>query len=320
MWLCLAFLVIAPLSLMVGRADIAAADVFRVLAGRGDEWTRLIVLDIRLPRAILAFMVGAALAVSGVVFQGLLVNPLAGPYTLGISSGAAFGASLAIWLGAAMWALPLAALFGAGLTLLAVLLLSRGSSSCEPRSLILAGIVVGAVFSAAVSLIKILSGESLSAIVFWIMGSLSGRGWNEARVFTPYLVVSLIGFFALARDLDLLCLGTDHAHAAGVDARAHRQMLLAFASIMAAAAVSVSGVIGFVGLVAPHTFRMLLGPSHRRLGLFSFFGGGLLLVCADTLARYLSRSGDLPVGVLTALLGGPLFCAVLFGRKHSEVF
>jgi iron complex transport system permease protein len=322
-WVCAlglaaAFLAVAAPALLVGAADLPAAEVFRALAGHGEEGVRLIVLDIRLPRVVLAFLVGSALAVSGVVFQGLLVNPLAGPYTLGISSGAAFGASLAIWAGTALWSLPLAALGGAGLTLLAVLLLSRGSAGHEPRSLILAGIVVGAILSAAVSLIKTLSGESLSAIVFWIMGSLSGRGWDEVRTLTPYLAVGLAGILVFARDLDLLCLGTDHAHAAGVDVRAHRQLLLVFASLVAAAAVSVSGVIGFVGLVAPHTFRMLLGPGHRRLTLFSLFGGGLLLVYADTLARWLSRGGDLPVGVVTALLGGPLFCVLLARRQRSE--
>lgn len=286
-----------------------------VLTGSADAGTRLVVVDIRIPRMALAFLVGAALAASGVVFQGLLTNPLAGPFTIGISSGAAFGASLAILVGLSAWCLPFAALLGAAIALGTVLLLSDGTGGLQPRTLVLAGIVVGSIFSAALSLIKSLSGESLTAIVFWIMGSLSSRGWLEVKIFLPYLIVGLIGMIIYARDLDCLCLGDDHAHSLGVDVAATRRVLIFFASMTAASAVAVSGVIGFVGLVVPHALRMMLGPAHRRLLLLSTVSGGTLLLYADTLARSLSHYGEVPVGVITALLGGPFFCIILTRRR-----
>ncbi len=314
LFLILALFIILPVSLMVGPADIDVSQIGDMLSGTGDSTSLLIVQDIRIPRMLLAFLVGTALAVAGVVFQGLLTNPLAGPFTLGISSGAAFGASLAILAGLSAWCLPFTALAGAAATLGVVLLLSRGTG-LQPGNLILAGIVVGSILSAAISLVKSLSGESLSAIVFWIMGSLSGRGWLEIRLFLPYLVIGLLGIFIYARDLDLLCLGDDHAHSLGVDVTSSRRLLIFFASMVAAAAVAVSGIIGFVGLVVPHALRMLLGPSHRKLAVLSALAGGTLLLYADTLARALSFSGEIPVGVITALLGGPFFCVLLTQRR-----
>lgn len=307
----LAGLAIIPIALVVGPAHIGFHQVFALLSGHADAQTQTILCDIRLPRMALAFLVGMALAVSGTVFQGLLMNPLAGPYTLGISSGAAFGASIAIFFGLTTWLFPFAALLGAGISLGTVLALSRARGGLDPRSLILAGIVIGSIFSAAISLVKSLSGESLSAIVFWIMGSLSGRGWTDIGACLPYLLIGLTGIVIWSRDLDLLCMGDDHAHSAGVDVVATRRLLLFFASLTAAAAVSVSGVIGFVGLVVPHAVRMLAGPAHRPLALLSALAGGVLMLYADTLARALSYAGDIPVGVITALLGGPFFCILL---------
>ncbi|MDD2708503.1 MAG: iron ABC transporter permease [Verrucomicrobiae bacterium] len=310
--------VLLPLALWVGAAQTSGRDLWTALTGGGDEQLRLIIFQIRLPRLILGFMVGAALAVAGVVFQALLINPLASPFTLGISSGAAFAASLAIMAGLSLWMLPFLGLIGAGLTLALVLLLSRGRGGFDPRSLILAGVVVGAIFSAGISLVKSLSGESLSAIVFWIMGSLASRGWFEAQVFLPYFVIGLAGILFLAKDLDLLCLGGAQARSLGVDVAFERQLLLFFASLLAAAAVSVSGVIGFVGLVVPHMLRMVSGPRHTRLCMLSALYGGILLLAADTLARVLSRTTEIPVGVITSLLGGPFFCLLLMRRERSD--
>lgn len=317
LFLLLALLIIVPISSTVGPAEIGLGGIISVLTGSSDAGTRLVVADIRIPRMTLAFLVGAALAASGVVFQGLLTNPLAGPFTIGISSGAAFGASLAILAGLSAWCLPFAALLGAAIALGTVLLLSDGTGGLQPRTLVLAGIVVGSIFSAALSLIKSLSGESLTSIVFWIMGSLSSRGWLEVKIFLPYLIVGLIGMIIYARDLDCLCLGDDHAHSLGVDVATTRRVLIFFASMTAASAVAVSGVIGFVGLVVPHALRMILGPAHRRLLLVATVSGGTLLLYADTLARSLSHYGEVPVGVITALLGGPFFC-ILLTRRHSR--
>ena len=307
----LALAALLPVSLLTGPADIHIGTLADILHGTGGETAELVLFGIRLPRMVLAFMVGAALAISGVVFQGLLTNPLAGPFTLGISSGSAFGASLAILAGLPFWGIPFSALSGAALTLFLVFRLSSSCQDLEPRSLILAGIVIGSILSAAISLIKTLSGDSLSSIVFWIMGSLSGRGWTEVKLLLPYLITGTVGILIYARDLDLLSLGSDQAHAGGIDVRRSRQLLIFFASMTAAAAVAVSGIIGFIGLIVPHALRQLLGPGHRRLTILSIAVGGTLLLAGDTLARALSGNGEIPVGIITALLGGPFFCLLL---------
>ncbi len=309
---------IIPISLITGPANLGFQKLLEFFCGNTDTITKIIITDIRLPRIILALLVGTALAASGVVFQGLLTNPLAGPFTLGISSGAAFGASLAILTGLSTWMLPFAGLLGAGLALIAVMLLSGRNGGLQPGTLVLAGIVIGSIFSAALSLIKSLSGESLSSIVFWIMGSLSGRGWQEVKIFIPYLIIGMTGMFIYARDLDCICLGDDHAHSLGVDVTSVKRLLIFFASMTAAAAVSVSGIIGFIGLIVPHAIRMLAGPSHRKLLILSAIAGAILLLAADTLARSLSHNGEIPVGVITALLGGPFFCLLLTHRQSSS--
>lgn len=292
-----------------------------VQAVHGEPFARVQVCDLRLPRALVAMLVGAALASAGVVFQGLLANPLAGPYTLGLSSGAALGASLALVCGLAGLALPLAAFAGAGLTLALVLALARGGQGLEPRLLILAGIVVGSVLAAGVSLVKVLAGDSLAAVVFWVMGSLSGRGWAEVHLAWPWIVIGLAGLVVYARDLDPLALGAEHAHACGVEVAASRRALLLLAALVSAAAVAVSGVIGFVGLIVPHLLRLLLGPGHRRLLLLAIPGGAILLLAADLLGRAGARAageGEIPVGVVTALLGGPFFCLLLMRRRGTD--
>lgn len=311
-------LLLIPISLSTGPAQIGLKELLAVFNGHATENMELIINSIRLPRMVLAFLVGAALAMSGGVFQGLLTNPLAGPFTLGISSGSAFGACLAILIGLPFWGVPFAALAGAGLTMLLVFWLCGSHETLEPKSLILAGIIVGSILSAAISLIKTLSGDSLSSIVFWIMGSLSGRGWTEVKLFLPYLITGTIGMLMYARDLDLLSLGSDHAHTTGIDVRRSRHLLIFFASMVAAAAVAVSGIIGFIGLIVPHALRMTLGPAHRRLLLFSALLGGIVLLAGDTLARALSGKGEIPVGVITALLGGPFFCLLLKQRKAAR--
>ncbi|MFW5996681.1 MAG: FecCD family ABC transporter permease [Lentisphaeria bacterium] len=318
-WLGIVFFTLAllPLALLTGPAELTIGDIWECLLSGGQENDALIVWHIRLPRIVLAWLVGAGLALAGVVFQGLLTNPLAGPYTLGISSGAAFGASIAILLSLTAWTLPFLALTGAAVTLALVLLLSGNRDELESRNLILAGIVVGSIFSAAISLIKTISGDSLSSIVFWIMGSLAGRGWEEVNLVLPYFVVGVSGLLIMARDLDLLSLGAEHANSAGVEVKHSRRLLIFFASMLAAAVVAVSGVIGFVGLIVPHALRMLIGPAHRRLSVLAVFTGGLLLLAADTLARVLSYAGEIPVGVITALFGGPFFCYLLV-RSRSR--
>ncbi len=321
-WLLLAAAV--PLSvyaaLFFGSYPLPADAIHEALAawlrGAAETQDLVIVRDIRLGRVLLSFLTGAALAVSGGVFQGLLRNPLADPFTLGISSGAACGAALALGLG---WALPLplAALAGAFAAMALVLALSRLAGDFSRESLVLGGIVVSTFLGAAIALIKSLNEESVSAIVFWIMGSFQGRGFEHVRLMLPYLLPGAAIVLALARELDILALGTEQAAQVGVAVGRVRIGLLIGAGMLTAAAVSVSGIIGFVGLVVPHLVRMLMGPSSRALLLFSALGGGILLLWSDVLARtILAHGAELPVGVLTALFGGPFFCLIMArGRR-----
>jgi iron complex transport system permease protein len=287
-----------------------------------------VVVDIRLARVALAWCAGAALSVAGCVFQGVLRNPLADAFTLGVSGGAAFGASLAIVSGLAGQAalsgntaiLPACALAGAMLALLLVLLLSRAGggplSGLRRETLVLAGIVVSTFLSALISLLKSLDEESVSSIVFWIMGSFQGRGFEHLRLVWPYLLVGFGLAFWRARELDVLALGETQARLLGLDAGRSRLWLLFAASLLSGAAVAVSGVIGFVGLVAPHVLRLILGAGHRLLLPASALFGGLLVVWSDVAARMVLPGGaELPVGVVTALIGGPFFCLLLAKRS-----
>lgn len=309
----------------IGSSGLGGADLLRalgeavgLLAPRLSEVDRAILLEVRLSRVALAALVGGGLSAAGVVFQGLLLNPLADPYTVGVSSGAALGASLAILGGLGgytAWGLgllPAAAFAGALLALAAVQLLSSSRGLTGSSTLILAGVVVSTTLQAGISLLKSLHEDSVSSIVFWIMGSFSGRGWGHVAFCAPYVAAGLAVALWLARDLDLLALGDQSARQLGVEAASVRRWLLVSASILTGACVAVSGVIGFVGLVVPHLLRLVVGPSHRRLLVCSFLAGALLLSLADAFARTLLPGGEeLPVGVVTALLGGPFFCYLL---------
>ncbi len=298
-----------------------------------DPALSVVVVDIRLARVVLAWLTGASLAVAGCVFQGVLRNPLADAFTLGVSGGAAFGASVAILSGLAGHAafnglgggaglLPLCALAGALLALGAVLALGRAGAgmggmggAMRRETLVLAGIVVSTFLSALISLLKSLDEESVASIVFWIMGSFQGRGFEHVRLAWSYMAVGLGLVLWRARELDLLALGEGQARLLGLDAGRSRLWLLIGASLLSGAAVAVSGVIGFVGLVVPHLLRLVVGAGHRTLLPASALLGGLLLLWSDVLARSILPGGaELPVGVVTALIGGPFFC-LLLGRS-----
>jgi iron complex transport system permease protein len=310
-------------ALFFGSYPLPAGAIHEALTAwvRGGPETQdlVIVRDIRLGRIVLSFLTGAALAVSGGVFQGLLRNPLADPFTLGISSGAACGAALALGLGWTLpgaLSLPLAALGGAFAAMALVLALSRLAGDFSRESLVLGGIVVSTFLGALIALIKSLNEESVAAIVFWIMGSFQGRGFGHVGLMLPYLVLGGATVLALTRELDILGLGSEQAAQVGVSVGRVRIALLVGAGMLTAAAVCVSGIIGFVGLVVPHLVRMLIGPDSRPLLLFSALGGGILLLWSDVLARtILPHGAELPVGVLTALFGGPFFCLIMARRR-----
>ena len=245
---------------------------------------------------------------------------------MGVSSGGAFGASLAITLGLAgssglfgLGALPFAALLGALGALCAVIALGRIGGKLRRETLILAGIVVSTFLSACISLFKALNEESVSAIVFWIMGSLQGRGWEHVYLMLPYFLAGFALMALHARELDLLSLGETQARQLGVRTTRTRIALLTGAGLVTAAGVAVAGVIGFVGLVVPHMVRLALGAEHRPLLLNSALLGGLLLVWSDVAARTILPGGaELPVGVITALLGGPFFCFLLRVKRGQD--
>ena len=267
----------------------------------------VIVLFIRLPRALAASTVGAVLAGSGAVFQGVLLNPLAEPYTLGVATGAAFGASLAITLRIPLIA-PFA--FAGGLAALGLVwILGRGGrDSSSSTRLILAGVIVGSVLGAGITLIKALAGDQVGVIVLWLLGSFSLSSWsNVAWSLASALLVLFLGLF-WARDMDVISSGAN-PRSLGVDDTKAIGLLLFGTSLATAISVSISGIIGFVGLVVPHLVRLVSGPSHARLIPLSMLGGALLLLLADTIARSL---GELPVGVITALIGGPVFCFLIW--------
>ena len=282
-----------------------------------------IIWDLRLARSLLAAIVGASLAGSGAVFQGLFRNPLAEPFIIGASSGAALGATIAIITGlnTFMWgmrAVPGAAFLGAISAVGLVFVIARSGSGDPPAvSLLLAGTALSSLFSAIVSFLMAMQDKDLHKIFFWILGGFSGSSWNSLASVLPYSIVSLVVLFFLSRPLDIMAFGEDSAKGMGLSVGHAQLVIVVFASIATAAAVATSGIIGFVGLIAPHTARLLVGPLHRRLIPASCLIGAILLVLADDLARVILAPMEIPVGVLTAMLGAPFFLYLLKTRQRS---
>ncbi|ETR73886.1 MAG: iron complex transport system permease protein [Candidatus Magnetoglobus multicellularis str. Araruama] len=284
-----------------------------------DEVMTVVVWDIRLPRIITACAVGGGLAISGTIFQGLLSNPLADPYTLGVSAGAAFGASLALLLNVGFmgsYSVPLFAFIGAGATLMFVIYLSSSTSQVSSHNLILSGIIVSAILSAGISFIKYIADEQVSVIIFWLMGSLASKTWTDAILVTSILSIGILICIFYARDLNLMVLGHRTAAALGTNIRTITYILLITASMIAAVCVSVSGIIGFIGLLVPHMMRSIVGPDNRVLLPISMIAGALLLLIGDTITRAILPH-EIPIGVLTALIGGPFFCYI-FRKQQLE--
>lgn len=295
--------------LLAGDMEIPARGTLLYAVGLDGGLTtqqELAVGAVRLPRLLSSMGAGAALSVSGVVLQGILVNPLAEPYTLGIASGAALGASVGIMLGGSF--ISTAAFAGAVSALFLSLLLAWRSGGLSTLHMILSGIVIGAILSAGVTLMKALAGERVSSIVLWLMGSFSGATMEGAARIAAASLLLFAAALWWGGELDAISLGDSRAVYLGVDERRIKLVLLLLASLATAVTVALHGIIGFVGLVGPHLLRLVLGPSHRRLLIASCLMGAVLLTVADGLARSL---GELPVGVITSLAGGPVFCWVL---------
>ncbi len=307
-------------SLSIGAERV---DVLAVLGGGGSDVERTILIDLRLPRVLLAACVGGALAIAGVAFQALLRNPLAEPYLLGISGGGSFGAVLAIVLfGSAMEPLlgrvP-AAFAGCLVALGIVYLVATRRGALHPATLLLAGVVTNAFFLAALACVQYAANpEEAQAILRWVMGGLSGETGAEI----PFLAVVALGgaayLFAEARRLDVLAFGEATARSLGVDVPALRRRVFFGTSLLTAACVAVSGPIGFVGLLVPHGVRLVTGSGHRVLVPAAFLVGAAFLPLADALARVVVAPGELPVGIVTAVVGAPAFVALLLRARLAE--
>ena len=317
--LALVLVVSILLAVRMGAVSLSLEQIIAGIRGQGDESTIAIVRQLRLPRALQAALVGAALSMSGATFQALVRNPLAEPYILGVSSGAAVGAVAAIVLGmsvAGAWSVPVSAFAGAILAIVLVFRIARGvGAALDTHVLLLGGVVVGAFFNANILLLLTLSDvESFRSAMFWMMGSNAGASWRSVSLLALYVIPAGAALVALARSLDLMALG--ERTAAYLGTRVERTKLTAYslASLLAAVSVAASGVIGFVGLVIPHIVRMLWGSSHRSTLPASALLGASFLVLADLVARMAARPTELPIGVVTAFLGVPFFIWLLRRR------
>ncbi len=278
------------------------------------ETTWRVITTLRLPRAGVAFAAGATLALCGMIFQALFRNDLASPYTLGVSSGASFGASVAILLG--VGSVPFAALLGALVSVVIVWRLSLVSHRFGAQTMLLAGVAVGFFFTGLTVFVQYLADYSHSyRILHWLMGSLDAATLSELITVTPSLLIAL-GASLFHRGLDIIALGEEAAATRGLDPKKTSLLLFALTSIAVAGVVAVTGPIGFIGLMAPHIARTLVGPSHRFLGPATFLSGGALLTLCDTFARTIIAPGEIPVGVLTALIGGPFFVWLIVRRTE----
>ncbi|MGQ9645738.1 MAG: FecCD family ABC transporter permease [Thermodesulfobacteriota bacterium] len=322
-------LLVMLLSILIGSVKVEPHRSISVLLQSilGQEGTstgteKTIILSLRVPRVLLAGLVGAGLSVSGAIFQALLRNPLADPYILGVSSGSAVGAIVAILFGfgTLSFGLPLASFAGGLLTILIVFYTGRQEGKIHPNTLLLAGVIVSSFLSALIMFfLSVSSREELHTLVFWLMGDFSLSNYEAIYLIFPYLLFAFLLLYVHARQFNLILSGEESALQLGV--KVERLKIIAYigASLMTAASVSMCGLIGFVGLIVPHAARLMFGPDHRLLLPASAFIGASLLIASDTLGRTLFAPVELPVGVITAAFGGPFFIYLLKTRKVIKV-
>lgn len=316
--------VLAVLSLGVGATSVGPELLLAALGeGAEAEFARSIVFGLRLPRVLLGLVVGAGLACSGALLQSVFRNPMAEPALVGVSSGAALGAAtvlvfaagLALPASLQMWALPLAAALGGGLTVMVVQRVARKKGSTSTAVLLLAGLAMTSLVNALLGLaMHVASDAELRNLTFWLLGSLGGTSLVQIGVASIFILIPLGLSLRMGDGLDALLLGEAEAHHLGVEVERLKRRSIALAAIMVGASVAVTGVIGFVGLLVPHLVRMMVGPAHRRLLPRTALGGAGLLVGADAVARWVVAPAELPIGVLTALLGAPFFLYLLLRK------
>jgi len=314
-------IVVSILSLSIGSSEIGFSDVMRLIMNSIgfsqltsiSETSRIILLDIRLPRVLLAIMVGSGLSVAGVVFQALLRNPLAEPYILGVSGGASVGALTAIALGFHMFnvGIPLAAFCGALLVVVLVYTFGRRRGQIDTNALLLSGVMIGAFLSAIILFLVSLIGQPIRNALLWLLGNLANADLRSIIVVAPIALGASILIYLQARNFNLIATGEEVALQLGVEVERVKKVSYFLASLATGSVVAVSGAIGFVGLIIPHICRMLFGPDHRLLIIASFLMGGIFLVIADIIARTVLAPNEIPVGAVTAAIGAPFFIYLL---------
>ncbi|GIN69793.1 putative ABC transporter permease protein YvrB [Bacillus sp. J14TS2] len=330
--LAIVFLVITLcLGIGVGTVQVSFKEMMVIfshhllpLSIQADPLLDNIVTNIRLPRVMLAGLVGASLSLAGAAFQGLLRNPLADPYTLGVSSGASVGAVVVIFFQISLpfvglLTLPIASIVAAFITIFIVLFFAR---KIEPgmrvETIILTGIIFSSFLGAFLSLIIALSGQELRQIIGWLLGSVSMRGWSYVWIILPFFLIGACLLLVNTRELNAMSFGEEQAQHLGVNVEKRKMLVLFAGSLLTGAAVAVSGTIGFVGLVIPHVTRLLWGPDHKHLLPLSMFIGAGFLILADLIARTIIQPAELPIGVITAIFGAPVFAMVLMRRKRES--
>ena len=336
--LLIALIATVIISLNVGYAQISFTNILTILGKQIPFLNNVvdsslvspmelaIILQIRLPRIIAGVVVGAALASSGVVYQGVFKNPMADSYVLGVSAGAAVGASFTVLFGVGALVLGLrliqvAAFLGALFAMFLVYNISRVGSRVPVTTLLLCGIAVNFFLFAVVGLMEVIAGDELHAIVFWLVGGFSNILWRDIWAILPFVVVGIVAVYIYARDLNMMALGEETAQNLGVNVERSKLVLLVLASLITGAAVSISGLIGFVGLMIPHLTRLAIGPDHRILLPTSTITGAIFLVVCDDIARVVATpfasTMELPVGIITMLAGAPFFI-LLFRKKKAS--
>ncbi|WP_127498736.1 FecCD family ABC transporter permease [Paenibacillus glycanilyticus] len=311
-------LVIASLllGLMAGSVPVALEDIWHALTTRGNSPQDTIVFDLRLPRVLIGLLTGACLAASGAILQGVMRNPLADPGVIGVSSGAGLAAVITmVLLPQFSYLLPAAAFLGALLSSVIIYTLSwdKGAS---PGKIVLAGIALNALIGAVMNGVMVMYSDRIQAVLPWLSGGLNGRSWHHLSFMLPYAAAGLLLSFRAIKPVNLLMLGDDSAKLLGQKVETQRMLLILLASLLAGTAVSVAGLIGFVGLIVPHAIRLMIGDDYRYLMPASILGGAALVALADTAARTVFDPVELPVGILLACLGAPFFLYLL--RKRSN--
>ncbi len=341
-WLCLLFLVLVAamiFSLSVGSADISALDSLKIVlsrvplvrkvidASQFSDTSLTVIWSVRFPRIFLSALVGGILAIVGAAFQSIFRNPLADPHILGISSGAAFGATVAMMFpslsGVAITALGLGstgvfAFAGALVTVFIVYNVAKIGGAYSTVNMLLTGTAISTLFSSLISLLMTFHNDHIGKVYMWTMGSFSSANWARVRFLLIFAVAGLIVLSSFAQKLNIMVLGDEEAECLGIRTQRLRRAVIIISSILVAGAVSVSGIIGFVGLMIPHCVRMICGPDLRKVMPYGFFVGAIFLVICDTLARTVAAPTEIPVGVITSICGAPYFIFLIWKQYHKK--